>query len=89
MNENQESKLDHVVNEITDIKIIITKQEENIRHHIYRTDLAEKSIEALRDDLKPVETHVKNVEGALKLLGALSVVVTICAGVVKVIEFFH
>lgn len=89
MDDRQESKLDAIAQDISDIKITLVKQEENIAHHIYRTDLAEKNIEALRTDLKPVETHVKHVEGGLKVLGILSVVATIAAGVVKVIQFLH
>lgn len=46
----------------------LVKQEENLRHHMYRTELAEKRIEQLDDDLKPIQDHVNTVSNIGKII---------------------
>ncbi len=76
------------------IKRIAEKQEqiaadigeikEDLKLHIYRTNLAEENIELLRTTIKPIEAHVQKVEGGFKLLGILSLITSIIAGIVKI-----
>lgn len=70
---------------MTDIKVILAKQEESLRLHIYRTDLAEKNIELLRNQVKPIEDHVKYINGGLKLIGVISLV---AGALISVLELF-
>lgn len=86
---NVDEKLDIIERDIGEIKITMAKVEENLRHHIYRTELAEENIKLLREQFEPVETHVKQVEGALKIFGGLSVLVGIIVGIVEVIRFIR
>ena len=79
-------KHDKIAEDIGEIKILQAKQEENIRHHIYRTELNEHNLELLRDQVKPIEQHVKYLHGALKFLGGLSVVATFIVSVLKIYE---
>lgn len=51
----------------------------SLEEHIRRTVQNEEMIELLRNDLKPVEDHVKYVHGALKLLGLIALL----AGLLK------
>lgn len=80
----------------------LIRQEENIKHHIYRTDLAEENIKALwqfvsnnlkeiRGTIEPLKKHVAMAEGVLKFLGVVSVIVGIAAGIVKILIYcgFH
>jgi hypothetical protein len=70
-------KQEKISENISDIKVTLGKQEENIAHHIKRTDLLEENIKLLKDELTPVKEHVNRVEGALKLLGGVGVFATI------------
>lgn len=79
-------KQEKMAEDLTDMKVILAKQEENIRIHIYRTSLAEENIKMLREQLKPVENHVKMVNGALKFLGVLSLVVGIVLGIINIVQ---
>ena len=67
-------KLDKLTDDIVDVKVILAKQEENIKHHIKRTDLLEENVEILRDemrkDLRPIKKHVQSVGNLLKFVGA-------------------
>jgi chromosome segregation ATPase len=80
-------KLDSIEREVVEIKLILVKQEENIRHHIRRTDLAEESLKELREQIKPIEKHVQHVEGALKLLGGISVFAAFLVAILEIIKF--
>lgn len=71
------NKQEKMSDDMSDIKVILGKQEENIAHHIKRTDLLEESISLLKDELTPVKQHVHRVEGALKLLGTIGVLATV------------
>lgn len=66
----------------------LIRQEESLKHHIYRTDLAEEAIKALQGDLAPIKKHVLALEGVLKFLGAIAILAGMGAGIVQIIEFF-
>lgn len=71
------------------IEKVLILQEENLRTHMKRSDNLEKLVDKLRDeDIKPLSKHVNMVEGALKLLGVLSIVTGIIAAVISVLAFF-
>lgn len=67
-------KVDSLDNHLDNINQTLVKQEEQLAYHIHRTNLLEKKIE-------PIDAHVKQVNGGLKLLGIISVVVGIVAAV--------
>jgi hypothetical protein len=90
-------KLDHVSGNQAEMKVHIAEIRKDLAHHIRRTDLAEESIKLLRqeaaadtaaqaNDIKPVKKHVAMMEGALKLLGIVAVVVGIVASVIKILK---
>jgi hypothetical protein len=58
----------------------LVKQEENLKTHMYRTELAEKRLEHIESDLEPVKTHINRIDGGLKLLGIISLLLTIVGG---------
>jgi hypothetical protein len=84
-------KQERMAEDLADIKVILAKQEENLKIHIYRTDLAEENIALLRQEVKPVIAHVaglkKAIEISLKTLGALSVLVAIIVGFINIAKF--
>jgi len=70
-------KQEKMSEDMSDIKVILGKQEENIAHHIKRTDLLEENIKLLKEEISPVKEHVHRAEGALKLIGTLGVLATV------------
>jgi len=82
------AKLEEIGKDIVELKITSAKQEVNLQDHMRRSDLLEKRDDVLEAKLEPVITHVKHVEGALKLLGVIALVVGFLAGCVKIYEFF-
>ena len=86
-------KQDNLSKDITEIKVILAKQEENINYHVKRTDLAEANLNLLRQDFQPIKKHVLLVNFIFKLtssiLGWLALFIGAAAGIIKVIGFFH
>lgn len=78
--------------DIVDMKVLLSKQEQNIVYHIKRTDLAEENIRLLREqmnkDLKPIKSYIALVNSILKIIGGLSVLLSIGASIVKIVGFF-
>lgn len=68
-------KLDKIVEDVNEIKVILARNTSSLELHIKRTDLAEQNLEQLRqevsDDLKPIKEHINMVKGAMWLLGVL------------------
>lgn len=67
-------KLDLIQKDISEIKVSQARTEQDLKYHIKRTDLAEENIKLLREDIKPLAKHKAMFEGALKLIGILSIV---------------
>jgi hypothetical protein len=65
--ERLEKKIDKVFEKIASIDVTLAKQHVSIDEHIRRTNI-------LENDIRPIKAHVNRVEGALKVLGASSVI---------------
>lgn len=63
------------------IEVALARIEENLKEHMRRTELAERAIEMLDLDLRPMKAHVARVDGALKLLGVIAVITGIVASI--------
>lgn len=71
------------------IEQVLILQEENLRTHMKRSDNLEKLVDKLRDeDIKPLTKHVSMIEGALKLLGVISLITGMVVSVISVLGFF-
>ena len=81
-------KQEQMAKDLSDIKVILAKQEENLKLHIYRTELAEQNIELLREQLKPIENHVKIISGITKIIAAISIIVGITLGILEILQYF-
>jgi tetrahydromethanopterin S-methyltransferase subunit G len=81
-----EQKLDKISDEITAIKVTLHGQHVSIQEHIRRTEIAEANLEALREQLDPIEKHVLYVNGFLKGLGVVSIVLGLTALVLELME---
>lgn len=79
--EKLESKIDKLDERLDSIDKTLVKQEVNLQLHMKRSD-------ALESQIKPIQAHVLKVEGALKALGILALLVGIASGIFGIIKFF-
>ena len=82
-----ETKLDQVIDRLGEIEGHMGVYNEQLKHHIYRTDLAEENLEQLEQRLGPVLEHVKTVNVIMKIAVAIGGTVAFIAGVIKIAEF--
>lgn len=85
MDKRIEEKIDKIIEIQTDMKVTLagqavtlTSQHEDLQEHMRRTNLLEAQI-------KPIEKHVHMMQGAMKFLGAVAVVVGIIEGILKLL----
>jgi tetrahydromethanopterin S-methyltransferase subunit G len=81
-------KLDQIDGRIDNIDVTLVKQAGQLEHHIYRTDLAEKHLRTLESDLKPVQKHVEMVNGFLKVVGGIAVLMGMFKAGIEILNFF-
>jgi uncharacterized coiled-coil protein SlyX len=74
-----ESKLDKVVDSVSEINKTLAEQHMSLKHHIKRSDLLEAQME-------PIRKHVNMVTGAFKLLGLISLLAGIAVSILKVLS---
>lgn len=77
--------LDKISEDISDLKITSAKQEENIKEHIRRTELAEENLTLLRQEIEPLKQHVVAINSVLKIIGLISVVIGSAAGFFEIV----
>lgn len=61
-------KLDEIRDNITDLKIVTSKQEENLKDHMKRTQLLEEQVDVFKKDIFPVLQSLS----AVKTLGKIA-----------------
>ena len=67
------------------IEKVLIKQEVNLEKHMERSEHLETIIEKMEDtDLKPLRRHVSMMEGALKLIGIIGILIGIAVSVFKI-----
>ena len=66
-------KVDSISEDISEIKVIMARNTASLEEHMRRTALAEQQIASLREDLLPVEDHVKQVRWTAKAIVWLAV----------------
>lgn len=72
--------LDKICEDLSELKITVAKQEENLKEHIRRTELAEENLQMLRQEIEPLKQHVTVINGILKIIGIISVIIGSGAG---------
>lgn len=97
MDENRiHEKLDKIIEKVTTLEVTSAKQEQNINHHVYRTDLAEENIKLLRtsteqgfqeikEEIEPLKSLRNNVIGAIKWTTLVLTIVGAIIGIIKLI----
>lgn len=67
------AKLDKIYDRLSSIDSTLSSQHEVLKEHIRRT-------EVLESEIKPVQRHVTMVEGAIKFIGLLALIVGLIEG---------
>lgn len=80
-------KLDSVNSEIAEIRVVQTEQAADLKHHIYRTDLAEKRIEMLQVEITPLSQVYERAKGVFQIVGIVSSGLGLAFTALKAIEF--
>ena len=75
-----DSKVDKISERLNSVDVTLAQQHESLDTHIKRTEILEEKLE-------PVEKHVAMMNGALKLLGIIGVLVGILEGLSVTLEF--
>lgn len=96
MNENEKTRLyltlDRIEKRMDSVDVTLIEQHISLKEHMKRSDLLEKKQERdrkeIEDQVKPVVSHVQLVNAGLKLFGLFCGVISIVAGVLKIVEFF-
>jgi chromosome segregation ATPase len=82
-------KLDKVDERLGSIDGTLIKQEASLEHHIYRTELNEKQLEILREEMKPLSKHVSFVNAVFRMVGIVATGLGLLIGVAKIAtEYF-
>lgn len=80
--------LDKISGDISDLKVVVGKQEENIKEHMRRTEIAEENLALIREEIEPLKNHVVVINGVLKITGIIAIIIGAAASVFKIIETF-
>lgn len=84
--DNISRKQDNIGSDIVEIKIVQAKQQISLDEHIRRSEALERAQEKLFNELEPIKTHVSRVDGAIKFIGIVSVIISILTGIVKLLQ---
>lgn len=70
---------------LNNIEIIMSNQQANLELHMKRSDTLEALYNNIKEkELEPLQLHKARVEGGLKLLGIISLLLSIVGGLLKI-----
>jgi len=79
-----DQKLESVDTHLGNIAITLEKNTVSLTEHMRRSDHLETLVNEIRDkEIKPLTKHVHMVQGGLKLLGLVSLIITIAGGIAR------
>jgi len=83
-----ENKLDHITETIGQINTTLAVNTKQLELHMLRTAQNEVMISKLDAKIEPLKKHAAMVDGGMKLLGFLSLLLGIGAAIVKILSAF-
>lgn len=75
--------------DITDIKVIQTRHDENLQEHMRRSLANEEAVSILKEEFKPVQQHVLNIDFLVKIAGYASGAVLFIYTAIQIIQSIH
>lgn len=80
------TKLDALDSRLDSVDSRLTVYNEQLKIHIYRTELLEENLDGLKEEFKPVQKHVLAINGVLKFLGVLSLLAGLVATILSIVR---
>lgn len=78
-----DSKLDRIQEDLSEIKVIQARHDENLQEHMRRTDILEESSEVLYEEVTQIKLHKAQMDGVFKFAGIMSAIVSGVLGLLK------
>lgn len=69
--EKLHSKVDKIDDRLNSTNTTLAVQAVTLKEHVRRTYLAEKRLDKIDEDLKPVNAHISRIQGLFKLLALI------------------
>ena len=79
-----EGKLDSLSDTLHAVDKTLVGQHASLAEHMRRTALAEESIDLIRKDLQPVKAHINRIDGGIRLVGFITLAVSLIGGILKI-----
>lgn len=76
-----DSKLDKIQEHLASVDVTLAKQEVSLTEHVKRSTLLEENVKMLRSEFTPIQKHVIVVNGVLRLLSLIGLLITIVIGI--------
>jgi tetrahydromethanopterin S-methyltransferase subunit G len=83
-----DDRLEKIESRLTEIDRTLLVNTSSLEKHMLRTELSEKRLNKIENELIPVSRHVSQVSGALKFVGILSLVTGFIYTAVKLVSEF-
>lgn len=81
-----DTKLDGLVAKTTEIEKHLAVYNKELERHIEGTVQNREAIKLLDKKLSPIQSHVDRIDGALKLIGIVSILVGIAVGIANLLS---
>ncbi len=78
-------KLDLLAEKLEAIRILQAIHTEQLKEHMRRTDLLEREVKAVSEDIEPLNAHVSMVNGVLKFIGLITTIAGAIAAIRSVL----
>jgi archaellum component FlaC len=81
-----DTKIDAISGDITEIKVTSGRHEENLKTHMKRSDLAEKGINILKEEMIPLKKRVIQTDTIIKFILTISSLIGVAVGILKFLK---
>lgn len=80
--------LEKIDSRLDSIDRTLIKQESNLEQHMARTEANEKMLAILKDEIKPILTHIEAIKISIKTILGLGAISAAILGIVELVKFF-
>lgn len=80
--------LEKIDSRLDNIDRTLIKQESNLEQHMARTEANEKMLAILKDEIKPILTHIEAIKISIKTILGLGAISAAILGIVELVKFF-
>lgn len=84
--DKMDEKLEMIDGKLSAIDKTLIEQAGQLRHHIYRTDLAEQHLKLLESQIQPLTDFLSKFNGVMKFVGVIATGIAMVVGILKIFE---